>query len=1083
MALVSACAVWATADVAEAQATVSPYFLVIFDTSGSMDASTGGGDNSCGQPRVRLNDAKCVLQRVVNGYGDVTFGLERFAQSCSGRCRSCAGGTCNCSCSASCTATASSGQVIVPVRADNQRDILEWVDFSCDQCSAMAPGTDPELVASGNTPLGGALLAARAYYTGGASPLVGDTFGACRPVNVILLTDGEETCGGDARSAASLLRSTTVGGTTYDIRTYVIGFGVPAGDAAIEAIAAAGGTDAPGASRGFYATDETSLALAFSQIIADSTRFETCNGADDDCDTRIDEGFTLYCDRPGGVSAPRLCADPGERVCNGTDDNCDGAIDEGLVNACGSCGPAPSEVCNAADDDCDGAIDERACSCPAPAPEICDGLDNDCDTRVDEGPLTRPCGTDVGECTAGTQTCVVGGSGEWGLCVGSTGPRTETCNGLDDDCDGAVDGFVEPCGSDTGACQRGSRACTAGSYGACIGAIDPTTERCNASDDDCDTRVDEGDPGSGAACGSTVGACRGGTLRCVAGTLTCTGGVGPMSEVCDGDDDDCDGRVDEGNPGGGASCGESDVGECHLGTLQCTGGALVCSGARGPRGELCNTLDDDCDTRVDEGDPEAGAPCGDDTGECSAGTTRCRGGTLVCDGGAGPSAEVCNGLDDDCDGAIDDEIPVGAACGSDVGECVPGVNVCDAESGTLVCSGAIGPTAEACNLLDDDCDTRIDEALADGATCGADEGLCMAGALRCVGGVEICVGEVPPDVEVCDCDDNDCDGATDEPPPSGSLCPPGSACVDCQCARPCVDGEFGYQCPTGRSPRVEDGVCHCVADRCDDARCATETVELAGEVACAPESDDVARCVCRNNECTFACAGVQCPPGLACDPRDTTGRCVEDDCRGLGCGDGELCDRATGACVPDPCATTDCDDALACRAGVCETSCADVECPPGARCHAGACEIDRCADVECAAREVCDPASGDCVEDRCAGRVCPEGTVCAPVTGECGVDPCDALRCPAGQICIDGDCAQEARDVDAGVARDGGRIDAGTSGDDDVRVVAAGGGGAICAVGAARSESEMPALLGLVALALVLGRRARRRRAGEGGAR
>ncbi len=68
-------------------------------------------------------------------------------------------------------------------------------------------------------------------------------------------------------------------------------------------------------------------------------------------------------------------------------------------------------------------------------PERCDGVDDDCDGSIDDH-LTRACGTDVGECVAGTQTCR---SGDWGQCQGSVDPVTETCDRLDDDCDGVTD--------------------------------------------------------------------------------------------------------------------------------------------------------------------------------------------------------------------------------------------------------------------------------------------------------------------------------------------------------------------------------------------------------------------------------------------------------------------------------------------------------------------------------------------------------------------------------------------------------------------------------------------------------------------
>src|SRR5690606_22078144 len=132
-------------------------------------------------------------------------------------------------------------------------------------------------------------------------------------------------------------------------------------------------------------------------------------------DSLVDEGYTLYCDLPNGTSTPVLCDDPGERVCDGRDDNCNGVIDEGVPNACGTCASIPPESCNRVDDDCDGVIDEGVCGGCVPMSEICDGIDNDCDDRVDES-LTRPCGSDVGECTAGTQTCF---AGSWDTCSGT----------------------------------------------------------------------------------------------------------------------------------------------------------------------------------------------------------------------------------------------------------------------------------------------------------------------------------------------------------------------------------------------------------------------------------------------------------------------------------------------------------------------------------------------------------------------------------------------------------------------------------------------------------------------------------------
>lgn len=215
--------------------------------------------------------------------------------------------------------------------------------------------------------------------------------------------------------------------------------------------------------------------------------------------------------------------------------------------------------------------------CVPSGDEVCDGsVDENCDGVVDEGCCTagetRSCGSDVGACVTGLETCEAGGI--WSTCAGSTPPAPEVCNGLDDDCDGAVDDEVtdagSACGADTGACAAGVETCVGGSL-TCVGAITPIAETCNGSDDDCDGTTDEGNPGGGATCGtSSVGRCELGAMTCTAGALACVGAVDARTERCDGIDDDCDGVTDEGvlitfyRDGDGDGFGSTPLDACSM---------------------------------------------------------------------------------------------------------------------------------------------------------------------------------------------------------------------------------------------------------------------------------------------------------------------------------------------------------------------------------------------------------------------------------------------------------------------------------------------------------------------------------------
>jgi len=182
------------------------------------------------------------------------------------------------------------------------------------------------------------------------------------------------------------------------------------------------------------------------------------------------------------------------------------------------------------------------------------------------------------------------------------------------------------------------------------------TEVCDGLDNDCDGSTDEGNPGGGAGCDTGLpGVCAPGTETCLSGSLQCQQNQQAAAEVCDGLDNDCDGSTDEGNPGGGAGCDTGLPGVCAPGTETCLSGSLQCQQNQQATAEVCDGLDNDCDGSTDEGNPGGGAVC--DTGlpgVCAPGTETCLSGSLQCEQDKPPTAEICDGLDNDCDGVVDE---------------------------------------------------------------------------------------------------------------------------------------------------------------------------------------------------------------------------------------------------------------------------------------------------------------------------------------------------------------------------------------------------------------------------------------------
>ena len=343
---------------------------------------------------------------------------------------------------------------------------------------------------------------------------------------------------------------------------------------------------------------------------------EVCDGVDNDCSGRIDEGFDADADGvttcgPDGVegNADDDCDDdapgihPGaEELCDGADNDCNETVDDGDFDA----DEDGSDTCTGGD--CD---DDDATVFPG-AEELCDGIDNNCDTVVDEG---HPDGDNDGvpECTDSDDADPLNFPG-----------NVEVCDGQDNDCDTGVDENAVDADNDGFGCLD------------CDDTNDQVypdaPEACdNVLDNDCDLAVDDNESDDDND-----------------GATECAGDCDDNDGGANLDDVDTDG-VDTCGPDGVADSGDED---CDDNDIAVNPSAT----------EVCNGIDDDCDTTIDEGfdgDVDSVTTCGPD-GIPGNADDDCDDNNVDAYPGA---PEACGGaVDLDCDGALPASCIAGTDC-------------------------------------------------------------------------------------------------------------------------------------------------------------------------------------------------------------------------------------------------------------------------------------------------------------------------------------------------------------------------------------------------------------------------------------
>ncbi|MEC8023577.1 MAG: MopE-related protein, partial [Myxococcota bacterium] len=370
------------------------------------------------------------------------------------------------------------------------------------------------------------------------------------------------------------------------------------------------------------------------------------------------------------------------------------------------------------------------------------------------------------------------------------------------------------------------------------------------------------------------------------------------------------------------------LGAC-AGTRQCTPAGLTECDAATPSLEICDGLDNDCNGIIDE------AVAGDCTidnefGSCP-GTIACVGANEICQG-TPPSSDVCDGVDNDCDGSTDDGHPDSDDDG--VADCVDPDKDDD----------GVPNEQDNCPLVQNEAQTNSDFDT-DGDACDNDDD--DDGVADTVDCEPTTPNIYPFAPEICDGVDNDCDGFTDENSCeddnacTDNVCDPTNGCVTTYNTTPCNDAN-----PCTENDQCTLGTCTGTFTNCNDNNPCTDD-------SCSPEqgclnTNNTLPCfdgnLCTQND---VCSGGVCIPGGLLD-------CSDDNPCTL-----NTCKPETGCdLVP---VTGACDDGNGCTT--------NDQCTPTGGC-AG--ELKDCDDSNDCTIDSCDPVTG-CEHSPLTGAACDDG--------------------------------------------------------------------------------------------------------------